>query len=207
MKKSGNPAPTLTEKSAFGPSLEYCIALARQVKALFPGKLSRETWQAVAGPTAPDPSVIEITEIATIYLQPDVAAQARLSAVLEYPPSKWLLEQEMEARGIWPSKNAPTSGPLPDVYRVALDQNLKGVCFSGGGIRSATFNLGILQAIAAQGKLGAIDYLSTVSGGGYIHQFLASWIACEDLATVQEQRRSPRGSSLAWAPCESLLPF
>jgi hypothetical protein len=195
MKKSSNPALALTEKAPFGPSLEYCVALARQVKALFPGKLSRETWQAVAGPTAPDPSVIGITEIATIYLQPDVAAQARLSAVLEYPPSKWLLEQEMEARGVWPPKNAPTSGPLPDVYRFALDQNLKGVCFSGGGIRSATFNLGVLQAIAAQKKLGTIDYLSTVSGGGYIHQFLASWIACEDLARVQEQLTPLPGAS------------
>jgi hypothetical protein len=194
MKKSSNPALRLTEETAFGPSLEYCIALARQVKALFLGKLSRETWQAVAGPTAPDPSAIEVTEIATIYLQPDVAAQARLSAVLEYPPSKWLLEQEMEARGVWPPKNAPAS-PLADVYTVALDQNLKGVCFSGGGIRSATFNLGVLQAIAAEKKLGAIDYLSTVSGGGYIHQFLASWIACEDLATVQEQLAPLPGAS------------
>ncbi len=43
-----------------------------------------------------------------------------------------------------------------------------GICFSGGGIRSATFNLGVLQGLAAEGLLNLADYLSTVSGGGYI---------------------------------------
>lgn len=43
-----------------------------------------------------------------------------------------------------------------------------GLAFSGGGIRSATFNLGILQALQRCGLLQRIDYLSTVSGGGYI---------------------------------------
>jgi hypothetical protein len=45
---------------------------------------------------------------------------------------------------------------------------LIGLTFSGGGIRSATFNLGILQGLARRGLLKHIDYLSTVSGGGYI---------------------------------------
>ena len=46
--------------------------------------------------------------------------------------------------------------------------NLIGLAFSGGGIRSATFNLGILQALAEKGLLHKFDYLSTVSGGGYL---------------------------------------
>jgi hypothetical protein len=50
------------------------------------------------------------------------------------------------------------------------------VCFSGGGIRSATFNLGVLQTLAEIGLLEQVDYLSTVSGGGYIHQWLAAWL-------------------------------
>lgn len=40
--------------------------------------------------------------------------------------------------------------------------------YRGGGIRSATFNLGLLQGLCDQGLLPYIDYLSTVSGGGYI---------------------------------------
>ena len=45
---------------------------------------------------------------------------------------------------------------------------LVGVALSGGGIRSATFNLGLLQAINQAEMLDKVDYLSTVSGGGYI---------------------------------------
>jgi hypothetical protein len=47
-----------------------------------------------------------------------------------------------------------------------------GLAFSGGGIRSATFNLGVLQGLAELGLLPFIDYLSTVSGGG----FIGSWM-------------------------------
>jgi hypothetical protein len=43
-----------------------------------------------------------------------------------------------------------------------------GLAFSGGGIRSATFNLGVLQALEGAGVLRHVDYLSSVSGGGYI---------------------------------------
>jgi hypothetical protein len=53
--------------------------------------------------------------------------------------------------------------------------NLVGVAFSGGGIRSATFNLGVLQALAELKLLHRVDYLSTVSGGGYIGGWLAAW--------------------------------
>src|SRR6185369_10638716 len=45
--------------------------------------------------------------------------------------------------------------------------NLVGLCFSGGGIRSATFNLGILQGLQELDMLRKIDFVSTVSGGGY----------------------------------------
>ncbi len=50
------------------------------------------------------------------------------------------------------------------------------LCFSGGGIRSATFCLGVLQGLAKYGLLDKFDYLSTVSGGGYIGSWLSAWI-------------------------------
>jgi len=68
-----------------------------------------------------------------------------------------------------------------------------GVAFSGGGIRSATFNLGFLQGLAQAKMLPKISYLSTVSGGGYIGGWLISWIkrAGEDgeggVSKVQDQ--------------------
>lgn len=43
-----------------------------------------------------------------------------------------------------------------------------GLAFSGGGIRSAIFNLGVLQGLGKYGFLPWIDYLTSVSGGGLI---------------------------------------
>jgi len=62
----------------------------------------------------------------------------------------------------------------PDIPVHSATGSLIGLAFSGGGIRSATFNLGILQALAANRLLRRFDYLSTVSGGGYIGSWLAA---------------------------------
>ncbi|HIE01145.1 MAG TPA: hypothetical protein EYP59_12800 [Thiotrichaceae bacterium] len=69
----------------------------------------------------------------------------------------------------------PTSDKVPshDV-KIKTSAGLVGLAFSGGGIRSATFNLGILQALDKKGLLRYCDYLSTVSGGGYIGSCLTS---------------------------------
>src|SRR5947207_2544421 len=52
---------------------------------------------------------------------------------------------------------------------------LSALCISGGGIRSATFALGVLQGLAKEQLLDKFDYLSTVSGGGYIGSWLTAW--------------------------------
>jgi Patatin-like phospholipase len=56
----------------------------------------------------------------------------------------------------------------PEQARTAL-------CISGGGIRSATFALGVIQGLAGTGILEKFDFLSTVSGGGYVGSWLSSW--------------------------------
>lgn len=56
------------------------------------------------------------------------------------------------------------------------DHKLIGLAFSGGGIRSATINLGVLQVLSKHGLLNCFDYLSTVSGGGYIGAYISSLI-------------------------------
>jgi len=53
-------------------------------------------------------------------------------------------------------------------FRPSVAHGIVGLALSGGGIRSATFNLGVLQVLAKRGLLKWFDYLSTVSGGGYI---------------------------------------
>ncbi len=54
------------------------------------------------------------------------------------------------------------------------DAPLAGLALSGGGIRSATFSLGFIQGVADAKRLPHIDYLSTVSGGGYAGAFVGS---------------------------------
>ncbi|WP_286266749.1 hypothetical protein [Thalassotalea atypica] len=46
--------------------------------------------------------------------------------------------------------------------------SLVGIGLSGGGIRSATINLGIVQALHKKGIFDHIDFMSSVSGGGYL---------------------------------------
>lgn len=61
------------------------------------------------------------------------------------------------------------------------DQRPTALCLSGGGIRSATFSLGVLQSFARSGRLLRFDYLSSVSGGGYIASWLHAWLRHERL--------------------------
>ncbi len=64
---------------------------------------------------------------------------------------------------------------LEDVFKEFHKRKLTALCFSGGGIRSATFGLGIAQKLAERGLLSRFDYLSTVSGGGYLGSWLSAW--------------------------------
>lgn len=73
------------------------------------------------------------------------------------------------------SRRPPTEEPV---------KNLAGLACSGGGIRSATFCLGIAQYLAKKGVLKDFDYLSTVSGGGYFGSFLSSFLNDPDTNNI-----------------------
>ncbi|HMC92404.1 MAG TPA: patatin-like phospholipase family protein, partial [Allosphingosinicella sp.] len=75
---------------------------------------------------------------------------------------------------IWPGEKAPNT--LGDYCRSAYDSGQAALCLSGGGIRSAAFALGVLQALSRKGLLTRFHYQSTVSGGGYIGSWLQRWI-------------------------------
>jgi Patatin-like phospholipase len=84
-----------------------------------------------------------------------------------------LLLEEPDER---PSPTLPES-PFRAYYEAAHKLgNISALCLSGGGIRSAAFGLGVLQGLARLGLLHRFDYLSTVSGGGYIAGWLTSWV-------------------------------
>jgi hypothetical protein len=72
-------------------------------------------------------------------------------------------------------------------YTAALERNQSALCLSGGGIRSAAFSLGVLQALAQQGLLTSFDYLSTVSGGGYAGGWLAAMLRAHDGDAIKVQ--------------------
>ena len=55
------------------------------------------------------------------------------------------------------------------------EKGLTGLALSGGGIRSATFCLGALQVFEGKGLMPHVDYLSTVSGGGFIGAAYSAW--------------------------------
>jgi hypothetical protein len=67
-----------------------------------------------------------------------------------------------------------------------------GLALSGGGIRSATFNLGLIRSLERAGLMPRIDYLSTVSGGGYVGSMFCSLFV----------PRSKRGRSIGEAERE-----
>lgn len=92
-------------------------------------------------------------------VRPELAADAR-----EIPSLEKLYEQLGQA------------GP---------QEPLSAICLSGGGIRSATFNLGVLQQLAHLQILQRFDYVSSVSGGGYIASWLQAWMLHDDKALNQ----------------------
>lgn len=77
-----------------------------------------------------------------------------------------------------PANNPTDATPLKDFAAFVHKRGIKrsALCLSGGGIRSATFSLGVIQALANLNLLEKFDYLSTVSGGGYIGGWLTTWI-------------------------------
>ncbi len=129
--------------------------------------------------------VVEKSDLAPMvnYLANRPRLQEQLAFFFDYVPSKWLLNREIssiiERRTIHEIATSPyKTGANPYIWASA--NNLQGICLSGGGIRSATFNLGVLQGLAKLGMLHKFDYLSSVSGGGYIHEWLAGWIKREE---------------------------
>ena len=81
---------------------------------------------------------------------------------------------------------------LADPEQPTPDNGLVGLAFSGGGIRSATLNLGIAQALNEYGIFRHADYMSTVSGGGYLGSSLSTLMRQRPLgdgqyATVSSQ--------------------
>lgn len=74
-----------------------------------------------------------------------------------------------------------------------------GLALSGGGIRSATFCLGVLRGLARNGVLRRFDYLSTVSGGGYIGAALGRmYQRLGSVEEVEKELEKNDSASIKW---------
>src|SRR5438128_1879328 len=82
---------------------------------------------------------------------------------------------------LW-GKHAPPPMPVPPgAASPAVDgegEEVIGICCSGGGIRSAAYNLGALQAMQEAGAFHRARYMTAVSGGSYMaatHAIVAAY--------------------------------
>jgi hypothetical protein len=126
-------------------------------------------------------------------------------------PLAQILEEEYRALGLLPAryaqvkkkiqrdisdKDAVNEALVSELYKHDDHRQPAALCLSGGGIRSATFGLGVLQGLARRGLLEQFHYLSTVSGGGYVGSWLTSWIHRKGLTAVLAELSQPPQSKL-----------
>ena len=103
---------------------------------------------------------------------------------------------------------------LKAIYRELNELDSVALCLSGGGIRSAAFSLGVVQALASTPCVAApigdsakapgssapprkllerFHYLSTVSGGGYLGSWLSTWLSRDDDHAMAHLTGRPNG--------------
>ena len=110
-----------------------------------------------------------------------------------------------EASAIHGSGKVPPGAEGKALYIALNALKSAALCLSGGGIRSAAFSFGVIQALARNPRppgggqvtraedslLSRFHYLSTVSGGGYAGGWLSAWL-------THEYRRGAGDWSAIW---------
>ncbi|MGB7723925.1 MAG: hypothetical protein WBL65_28750, partial [Bryobacteraceae bacterium] len=133
------------------------------------------------------------------------------------------LKKYREKGTLWLDAGRPEEGPVTADYhaaelafrRILMARLHTGkrtaLCFSGGGIRSATFGLGVLQGLAAHSwspkdpaapprLLAGVDYLSTVSGGGYLGGWFSAWASRHADGAAGVVRELAAAPDAGWEP-------
>ena len=80
----------------------------------------------------------------------------------------------------------------------ALEVPHAGLALSGGGVRSATFCLGLIRGLAQNGILRRFDYVSTVSGGGFIGAALGRLVGSIGIDKAEQQLAASDSLVVAW---------
>ena len=142
------------------------------------------------------PAEFEAAEVAAIRKRREVALHATLSRSVKKDDQTVVLPAGNAA-------NASANDRRAD--RDSLPIDTVGLALSGGGIRSATFGLGVLQSLSERGRLRDIDFVSSVSGGGFTGSFLGRLFtrksvgaAADPVGRVQAILRDSRSAPLWW---------
>ena len=127
----------------------------------------------------------------------------------EIPPSRLLLPRPVRDKEREYIEQRRTAADLLRLPKAGEKLDLKladgekgknaaevGIALSGGGIRSATFALGALQGMARHGVLRLADYMSTVSGGGYIGSCLSSLMSVREIRDGDDRDEGKHGHDL-----------
>jgi hypothetical protein len=196
-----DPAPTwlLTPEQVDAEGLVAALRGPSAVAAYLRGRLPEPTRQAVLVPGAPaaallpdllralnglltcgvplyDPETVPVPavgeELRGLYAIPlvgDALVHVNRLFLDRAFPDQIVSVHDHRLRALYRRVHARAAGDGGGPPRTAL-------CLSGGGIRSATFGLGVVQGLARLGLLERFDFLSTVSGGGYLGGWLTGWI-------------------------------
>jgi hypothetical protein len=139
----------------------------------------------------------DATPLLKILPDDDAVTQEYCGKLLYGVPSNGIWEEQIKGM------NTAESGEI--VARRNLHSNdssrvydVVGLSISGGGIRSATFALGIVEVLAQRGIMADIDVMSTVSGGGYLGSFISSTLndSSPKVGLEAEQEPFTRNSSI-----------
>lgn len=125
--------------------------------------------------------------VTPIFMIAEKAADTLLADSEKYPSEL----ERLEAAAISARRVVAHTGAPPAEALAKLPDDTVGLALSGGGIRSATFCLGILQSLATRDLLRRFDYVASVSGGGYVASFLGR-LYMRLSATVQNKAQHVR---------------
>jgi hypothetical protein len=118
-----------------------------------------------------DPDIVEnALEKARAGLNKEVLIKEDLKGIELFYVNRILLEEA------YPKDIFTVNNTLSGIYAQIHKKKHSALCLSGGGIRSASFGLGVIQGLARLNVLECFDYLSTVSGGGYVGSWLTAWV-------------------------------
>lgn len=176
----------------------------------------RRASHGLANGDGKDAESVELKEICGSYFEKRVPAKSGILASIGSALKKVFIDapkriwKGLQKVGTWlktcvgKSTDDKEPPPKPDekpndseqdkiLLKHRAQMSLVGLAISGGGIRSATFGLGVIQAFAHLNMLKHFDFLSTVSGGGFIGSWLTAWIKREgSLKNVEIQLKPSR---------------